>query len=247
MKRIAPLVFVAIIAVLAFSCSKEDSIHNDPASSYKIKTYSEALYIPGLLDSTESFALIYDNHDRIIHLQSTTSPGTRIQYTYSGDQYVMEFIIDGHLSIHNTCYLNHLSLVDSSIQYEYNDTTITRYIYNDNKQLVQQHLYDYTKFMGAKLFKTITYTYDVNGLLAGETDGTVVTTYKYDRVINNTVNAGMPYMPLPKQLPTQAIHVNGLDTETTDYTYNFDSKNRLIDDVAVESNGVTRTRTYTYF
>lgn len=248
MRLIAPLALVAIMAVTALSCSKEESVDNGSRSKNRVKTYTESLVIPGVYQYSETYNLFYDNEDRVIRLQSTTRPNSKIEYTYSGDHFVMQIIVDGKVSIHNTFYLNAHSLVDSSVQYDENhDTTVTKYVYNANKQLIQQRIYDYTTLMGASLDEMINYTYDGNGLMTKETDADGETTYIYDKVINNNVTIVAPYMPVPVRLPTQTIHESGGDTETIDYTYSFDGSNRLISDQAVSSAGGTSSRTYTYY
>jgi hypothetical protein len=248
MKLLAPLALIALMAVTALSCSKEESVNNGSNSKNRIKTYTEAVNIPGVFQYSETFNLFYDDKNRVTRMQSTTRPDTKFEYTYSSDHFVMEIIVSGQMSIHNTFYLNGNSLVDSSVQYDNNhDTTVTKYVYNNNKQLIQQRIYTYTTIMGASLDEMINYTYDANGLMIKEIDADGETTYKYEKVINNNVNIGAPYMPLPVRLPTQTIHESGGDTETIDYTYNFDSSNRLISQLAVSSEGGTSTLTYTYY
>jgi hypothetical protein len=248
MKKLAPLVFIALIAVLAFSCTKEESVNNRPGSKHKLKSYSISVIEPGGVPYTESFDLFYDDQDRIVQAKATNLPNSGFEYTYFPDHYIMEITGNGQVLVHGTFYLNNNMMVDSLFQYNNEqDTTVTKYVYNNNKQLIQQRFYDYSTFFGASLTSTLNYQYDANGLLTTETDGNLEITYVYDKVIHNTVTTGAPYMPMPKQLPTQAIYKMGLDTETIDYTYNFDSQNRLISEVAVASGGGMSTTTYTYF
>jgi hypothetical protein len=248
MKKTTSLVLAALLMVAGMSCQKEESVNPPPNSTNKIKTYTEDVTFQGG-HIAETFNVNYDNKDRVISLVSATTPSSRFEYKYASDRFEMDIYVVGNLTIHGTFYLNSSgTLVDSVMQYnDTEDTTLTKYVYNGNKQLVQQREYEYSKQTGPVLFGTTYYTYDANGLVIKEKDDDYETTYKYDKVIKNTVNIGAPYMPLPIQLPTQTITTDGSDTETVNYTYTFDSKNRLATEKAEISAGGTVIKTYTYY
>ena len=248
MKLLVPLTLVALLAVAGMSCQKEESVNHNPNAVNKIKTYTEDVTVPGVGHYAETFNVNYDNKDRVVSLVSVNSPTTRWEYKYSNDHFDMDIYAQGVLTIHATFYLNSsATLVDSMMQYnDTQDTMLTKYVYNGNKQLVQEREYDYTKQTGPTLYNTINFTYDANGVMIKEKDDDTETTYTYAQVIKNTVNIGAPYMPLPIQLPTQSVTTDGADTETADYTYTFDSVKRLTSEKSVTTSGVIVIKSYTY-
>lgn len=249
MKIITPLALATLFVIAVSSCQKEESVNNPVNTVNKIKTYTEDVTLPDGTHFTEAFQVNYDNQNRVISLVSASSPLSRFEYRYASDHFDLDIYVAGILSIHNTFYLNSSgTLADSAMQYNItNDTTLTKYVYNNNKQLVQQREYDYTKQTGPQLYNTINYTYDANGLMIKEADDDYETTYRYDQVIKNNITIGAPYMPLPIQLPTQSITTGGSDTETVNYTYAFDSRNRLITESSVSSSGAKAIKSYTYY
>lgn len=254
--KIIKTFFVVSAIILSFSsCQKPITDHtypgNPPSSvSNKVKTYTEDVTQPTGEHQVVTYNLTYDAEDRLVSLISTTSPGDKFLYTYNNDNtYVGEIYGNNALSIHEVFFINSLSLVDSTFQFnDTNDSTTEKYFYNSNKQLVTVKEYTYTKASGSVPDNITTYTYDNNGNQITETDNfSGTTTFDYYPDLLYNINVGLVYFTVPKNLIKTATNSSGGPTLTALHTYTFDNNKRVISDKTTTSNGVVGIKSYTYF
>ena len=151
------------------------------------------------------------------------------------------------LSVHELFFINNLSFVDSTFQYDNtHDSTTEKYFYNSGKQLVTLKEYDYSKITGAQLTNTHNYTYDNTGNVILEADNFSTTSYTYYTDLKNTLSLGQTYFPQTVNLAKTSTYTSGSITITTNMTYTFDSSNRLSSEKDVLSTGDVYIKTYTY-
>lgn len=242
-----PAAFAGIL--FFFSCSKETSISNDtPLSGAWPKTYTEDVTSSSLGHVVETFNLSYDGDHRMVSMVSASNPGNKFLYQYNGSSsYTMDLYLNNELNIHEKLWVNSLSFIDSTFQYnDTHDTLTEKYIYNSAKQLIQKNEYDYSTANGSVLSNTTHYTYDNNGNLIKESDDYSTTQYDYYFDKPYSLNFSAAYFPLPKYFVKTETYDDGSDIVTLTHTYTFDGSNRLISDKAVSSDGGIVIKSYTY-
>ncbi len=151
MKPTSFLAGICLTALLFCSCQKEietfpsgsDSTINNTAL---VKKYTEDISTINMPDEhfTDSFALNYDDKDRLLSMVSLKPlSGNKFLYTYTAaDSFTLDLIDNNIVSIHEIFYLNGFSLVDSTLQYnDTHDTSTEKYTYNAGKQLLQADAY----------------------------------------------------------------------------------------------------------
>jgi len=124
--KILPAAFFG--ALLFFSC-KKNADNTSPAASSLPKTYTEAITSSVLGNSTTTYNLTYDANNRIISVTSASSAGSRFTYQYnSNNTYTMDLYNSNVLSVHELFFINNLSFVDSTFQYDNtHDSTTEKY------------------------------------------------------------------------------------------------------------------------
>jgi hypothetical protein len=245
------LFYILIVFIFA-SCQKEFS-NNDPGTSQsilKVKTYTEDITSGGT-HSAITFNLAYDASNRLTSMISAASSGDKFVFQYSNSSYTMDLYNSNVVSIHEVFFVNSNQFVDSTVQYDDGQDTMTeKYIYNSALQLTTLKEYDYSQLTGAVLFNVENYTYDSNGnmIQSTESDNNSVTTYDYYSNLVNDVHIFTPYLPGSKNLvKTTASNIGGTIT-TINHTYTFDSENRLSTETATEdTTGDVVIKTYTYY
>ena len=252
MKRITLIAAVATVIVTLSSCQKETASNNPlPAQSLKVKTYKEDVRSILWGNFATTYNLSYDGNDRLVNMVDATDPGNKFVWAYpSSSKYTMDLFSGNIFELHVDYFLNSHSLIDSSFQYNStSDTSTEKYIYNPAHQVTKLYEYDYYG-NGPELWNITTYTYDVAGnLVKSEDTDDFVYTYEYytDKVY--TLPETIP-VTVPKEkanLVKKVTFTDGFDTETVNYTYTFDNKDRISTTRYDISNGDVVILTYTYF
>lgn len=241
------------LAFIVSSCQKEIKgeliIPIDTLQvSDRIKTFTQDISTSSIQYS-ETFTLTYDNSGRVINLVSAQIPGNYFNYNYAADNtYTLDIVQDSISSIHIKYFLNSFSLVDSSIQWnDANDTSTEKYTYNSSRQLVNLKQYNYTLAGGSVLYNSHDYSYDSNGNLSEETDGTSTTKYDYYTNYLNNISIGERYFYTNTHLTKTTYYATGSSNGKLDHTYTFDSNNRVLTEKQVSSAGDVILKTYTYY
>jgi hypothetical protein len=180
---------------------------------------------------------------------SASSPGDKFIYQYnSNNTYTLDLYNSNILSIHEVFFINSsLSLFDSTFQYnDTKDSSTEKYIYDSNKQLVTLKQYYYSAVNGAVLWNTHNYSYDTYGNMIQDTDNTTTVSYTYYGNLLNTLLIGSVYETQNKYLVKTTSFQSGGNIIAINYTYTFDSSNRVTSQKAVASNGDVIIKTYTY-
>lgn len=250
-------IFVLLTAIALFSsCQKEfDSASlpvgtpSDSSSetvSFKVKTYTEDVTSFSQHSAT-TYNLTYDTRDRIISIISVSSPGDKFVYEYTNNTFSVDLYNLNQLSIHSNYFINSLSLVDSSFQYnDTNDTMTEKYLYNSVKQLIQLEEYDYSTQTGAVLSNSHYYIYDNNGNMLKDSTANAIITYEYyDDLLDNLL-MGTSYSRPNKNLVKTTTYTEGGIAVTINHTYTFDNYNRQTSEKAVASNGDVVIKSYIY-
>ena len=243
---IKSIFFVFTVAMLLFSCKKDDTIA-DKAPAYKIKTYSESV-TSGSYQISYTFNVNYDSQDRIVSLVSTAGAGDRFEWHYEPGKVTMEIFGSNALAIHEEFYLNKNNFPDST--YQYNDTqdySTERYIYNSGKQLTTRYDYDFYPGYGSSLYNTVNYVWDSNGNIVKEIDQNGTTSYEYDLTHPSVVKALVDFMPASKNLVTKTSFSDGGSTIVFNHAYTFDAENRVSTETITSNTGETAVRSYTYY
>lgn len=241
-----------IVLVLLSSCQKEASNTPLPAASLKIKTYTEDVRSAILGNSVTTYNFNYDGNDRMTSMADASNPGNKFVFAYpSSSKYTMDLFIDNIFELHVDYLLNSQLLIDSSFQYNNTeDTSSEKYVYNPAHQLVKLYEYEYYS-TGPDLWNTTTYTYDGAGNLvkSEDTDGYV---YTYEYYTDKLVL--MPQL-IPVMVANQKVNLikkltlteSGTVTGSANYTYTFDSKDRISTIRHDYSDNDVVIKTFTYF
>lgn len=246
MKNVKTLSTAFLSALLFFAC-KKDPGNSGSSALYRPKTYTETITSTSLGNSSTTYNLTYDGNNRIISLAAASGTGNKFVYQYnSNNTYTMDLYNSNVLSIHEVFFINSLSFVDSTFQYnDTNDSTTEKYFYNANKQLIKVNQYDYTKATGGILSDTHNYTYDNAGNVIKDADINSTLVYAYGD-LRNPLSLGQLYLPVNPNLPKMTTLMEGGITIINTQTYTFDSNNRLISEKDVLSTGDVFVKSYTY-
>lgn len=252
MKKNLTTLAVTINCIILFTSCQKNAGGDLPASTDRVKTYTEDVTSSVSGHTVTTFNLSYDGSNRITALVSASDPGNKITYTYSSANVISSDLYNaGVLQIHEDSYLVNNRL-DSTYQYNSDgDTTTEKYFYNSSGDWTKSYEYDYSKVTGSDLSNTITYTYDANGnqLKAEGTDSNVeIYEYYADKVYLHPL-IGPSLIPVVKHnlIKTLTITSNGYPVGTLTYTYTFDSNDRISTEKAVADDGSVIVKTYTYF
>lgn len=214
------------------------------------ETYTEDVRNDIIGNSVTTYDLSYDVNNRITGITATPAPPSiNFVYTYPAQGSVtMDLFEGGILNIHEMMWLNASSWLDSTFQFDDSgDTTTEKYIYNGNKQLIQQKTYDYSSSV-AILDNILNYTYDNLGNVISSVDnqGTTIT-YTYYTNLPNTLNLGQTFLPQSPYFIKTATLNSGGSTETATHYYTFDSNNRLVkDSTSTPEISLIAIKSYTY-
>jgi len=245
--------FVLFIAAITFSsCEKEFNYMITPSGSpsnsmsSKVKAYTEDV-ASSSGHSVTTFNLSYDTKDRITSLISATLPGDKFVYQYTNNSFSVDIYNSNQLSIHSVYFINSLSLVDSSIQYnDTKDTMTEKYLYNSGKQLIKLQEYDYSTPAGPVLSSIHYHSYDNSGNLLKDSAANAVINYAYYNDLPDNLSMGQAYSQRNKNLVKTTTYTEGSTTETINHTYTFDNYNRLLTEKATAGSGEVVTKSYTY-
>jgi hypothetical protein len=245
--------FAVVIVVLA-SCQKEaGNAPPLPGESLKLKTYTEDVTSAFYGNSVTTYNISYDGSDRLTGMADAGNPGNKFVFAYpTASKYSLDLFVSNVFELHVDYLLNGLKLVDSSFQYNNTgDTMSEKYIYNPSMQVSTLLQYDYSSVYGPSLEVTTHYTYDGAGnLVKSEDSDQYVTTYEYysDKIylMPQVIPMAVPNKKanLPKKM---TIAESGTVQASVDYTYTFDSKDRISTVREEYSDGDVVVKTYTYF
>ena len=245
MKNLTRLTAVLLITGI-FSCKKGNDASVD--SSALPKTYTEDLRSSALTTKVV-YNLTYDSKNRLISLAAIPEPSiVKFVYQYPDDKTVtLDLYNSNQLSIHEKFWLNSISLVDSTFQYDdTQDTSTEKYFYDPNHLLTTVNNYDYANSISILSNKT-QYSYDNNGNALTQADYSGTTNFTYYTDLPYTLSVGQPYLSVPKYfIKTASSNASGSLVTATHY-YKFDSNNRLIQDSAYISGvDAIAIKSYTY-
>jgi hypothetical protein len=242
------LAFFTLALCLMASCKKNGGTGSS-GNSNKLKQYIESEQAGGI-NYTDTFAVTYDNDNRITSL---AAPNLKFLYTYQSKSFTLDLYENSALSIHEVSYLNGSSYVDSTFQYDdTNDTTTEGFIFN-GAQLTSMITYSYSSY-GTSVDSRDDYTYDNNGDVTKDTqtDGqgnvNMITTYTYTTdPLNVTINPAYSAQQ-SKYLPATQTLTDGSGNHlgTITYTYVFDGSKRLTKETDAADNGDVGVKTYVY-
>jgi len=226
------LYLVLAATIFSTSCTKDNNSSNSNSSS-RPKTYTEDVRSSIIGNSLTTYDLTYDAKDRLTAIAAIPAPPSiNFVYTYtSANTVTMDLYQGGILDIHEILWLNSSSYLDTTFQYDNTgDTTTEKYIYNGNKQVIQENIYDYST-SGTSLYSMTTYSYDNLGNVITSVDNLGNTiSYSYYTNLPNNLNLGQTFLPQPINfIKTEILNANGT-IETVNHYYTFDSNNRLIED-----------------
>jgi hypothetical protein len=259
MKRILSFFPIITLSIVLFtSCGKEYSSTTGskaPVASTKVKTYTEDITSNYLGNSYTTYDLSYDATDRLVSIISRTNSGDKSLYTFpSNNLFKMDLYNSGNLAIHEDFFLNGNLFVDSTFQYnDTQDSSTEKYVYNANNQLITIKEYNYSRITGSELVNVTTNTYDGNGDLTESSDlNSNVDTYEYylDLIYATPIVPGPVNINSTKKghlVKKHTIKSNNFLIGSADYTYTFDSSNRISTEKAVGTDGSVIIKTYTYF
>lgn len=246
--------FPAVIAlvILFSSCQKEPGNNLPPTGQLKLKTYTEDVRSAILGNSVTTYNFNYDGNDRMTSMVDAANPGNKFVFAYpSSSKYTMDLFIDNIFELHVDYLLNSQLLIDSSFQYNNTeDTSAEKYVYNPAHQLIKLYEYDYYS-TGPDLWNTTAYTYDGAGnLVKSEDTDDYMYTYEYytDKLYV------LPQL-IPVMVANQKVNLikkltlteSGTVTGSADYTYTFDSKDRISTIRHDYNDNDVVIKTFTYF
>lgn len=248
MRNSNPCLILASILFLA-SCTKDNSTSNSNSSSLP-KTYTEDVRSSIIGNSLTTYDLSYDGNGRLTALTAIPSPPTiNFVYTYPAANTVnMDLYEGGVLNIHEIMWLNSSSWLDTTYQYDNaGDTTTEKYIYNGNKQVVQENIYNYSS-SGTSLYNATYYTFDNLGNVVSSVDNQGVSiSYTYYTNLPYTLKIGQTFLPPPINFIKTQVYNSGGTIETANHYYTFDGNNRLIEDSSYTAEvDLIAIKSYTY-
>lgn len=226
------------VLILFASCQKELAVDEKLQISFLVKTAQETRN--GVVTTTN---FTYDNNGRVVTATSTS--GENKLYNYSSNSFTVTTYKGTALSKTDVYYLNSLMLVDSAVHFGLTDTTSTKYTYDANKQLIQVKDYRVVNSQST-LTKTDTAEYDGNGNISREyTTNNVQISYEYTQ-FPYTLNVGLIYVTTNKYLLKTSTYTGIINT-VLNFSYTFDSSNRLTNQTVVDNTGNTIViEDYTY-
>lgn len=222
----------------------------------RIVAYVEETNIIGMM-ANDSFLLTYDNMNRLTRMRSAISGlGTVYNYNHSNG-FSFEITTSATGYIRDRILVNSNGLVDTSWQYDDNaDTTTFKWVYNANKQLIEERNYGYKALTGASLNERLVYNYNAQGnlneIIEYDKTGIVLSreTYTYTMFNGNYFNPLISnfYPVMSTKLPaTRTILTTGVVIPINlVYTYVFDSQNRLIKSTGTVAGFGSEVKKYYY-
>lgn len=239
---------VAFLGALLFFSCKKDSGNSGGSSVSRPKKYTETITSSVLGNSSTTYNLTYDANGRIISMADASGSGDKFVYQYNANNtFTMDLYNSNVLSIHEIFFINSLSYIDSTFQYNNTgDSSTEKYFYNAGKQLVKEKEYDYSKASGARLSNTHNYSYDNNGNPILDVDDNTSIAYTYYSDLKNTLSLGQLYFPQPLNLAKTTTFTSGGSAITKNQSYTFDGSNRLASEKDVLQTGDVVVKTYTY-
>ncbi len=252
MKKI--ILFAAVIAVALSSCQKEaGNTPQLPTESIKVRTYTEDIRSAYYGNSVTTYNLSYDASDRLTGMADNANPGNKFVFAYpTASKYTFDLFMDNAFELHVDYLLDGQSRVDSSFQFvNTGDTMTEKYSYDAAGRVSMLRQYDYSTISGISLEITSHYTYDGAGNLvkAEDSEGYVDTFEYYADKVYLTPQIIPALVPGEKAslVKKMTLAEDGTLLGTIDYTYTFDSKDRISTTRQETSDGDVVVKMYTYF
>ncbi|HEX2935655.1 MAG TPA: hypothetical protein VHO72_09915 [Bacteroidales bacterium] len=231
-----------VLLAFVYSCKKDEETEN-PATENVPLIATRAITYPGssnvdstyyVYDSQGRYAGYYDNHKQ------------RVDITYSGSNVIYKAYDDNTLKYTDTYTLNAQGMATQLVRTGAVSGT-EKYIYNNANQLTHSvsmfygsHDTTFYSYEGDNFTQSIT-RYEENSVV---TRDTIRFEYYTDKVSTvNPANYGATFMgPSSKNL----IRKKTMRQIIRDYTYEFDSQNRVIKETSANGDNVVNTVHYTY-
>jgi len=106
MKKNIALITTIVACIISCSSCQKNGSDNLPASTDKVKTYTEDIISPGIGHSVMTFNLTYDANDRIISIASATDPHFKTSFSYNSANAYMSDTYSGSDQITEYFYYN---------------------------------------------------------------------------------------------------------------------------------------------
>ncbi|MFY8129107.1 MAG: hypothetical protein ACOVMM_12065 [Chitinophagaceae bacterium] len=250
MKKLKTIALVITVCTF-FSCTKTES-NNTVSLTDFVKTIS-------VTDGSVTYKdeIFYDSQGRIDSINKENGYG-RFIYKYPTTNKIIGQLIrnsNNELQIYIEVYLNSSNLQDSAFQYNNTkDSSSEKCVYNAQGQLINFKRYRIKNKVTTHIISETVYEYNPSGNVIRET-----TTYHGGTtpVITNYTYTNTPFVfkygtlyPYPYQIPNHLVlrkTVAGTFTQTSDYSYTFDNKNRVSTEKEVRNSSVSIVTNYTYY
>ncbi|HVY76356.1 MAG TPA: hypothetical protein VG890_16115 [Puia sp.] len=247
-KLLAPAALTGIFTLS--TCKKDNSAPGNHAASLP-KAMTKEVVSVWLGTQKDSSLLSYDGENRLTSIVSVTTPGFKITYQYNSDNTVEMNELSGQAEIYNKIWIGANHYADSVYRYNNEtDTTGTKYTYNASNQLIQQQNYVYSHLVNPYPYpgNRYLYSYDNNGNATREDNDLATTLYEYYTNLVNpfSLTSLETFVPMMKNLVKTETTASGGSTLVITHTYQFDDKNRLIEDAAVGDDGRSDIWRYYY-
>ncbi len=232
-----------VLLAFVYSCKKDEDTDNPvtenvPLIATRAISYEEHPEI----DST---SFLYDDKGRCTWFGDSND---RTDVTYSGSNVVFTSYEDDVLDYTDTYTLNELGMASMQVRTQPGrNNSSEKYIYNSKNQLIktvviENGIQDTTfYFYDGDNVATMVTRYEENSIVTSDTTRFEYYTDKISTV--EMANLGFPFIgPRNKNIIKKTKRRYG----TTDFTYEFDSKNRVIKETATSNGSVNHYVHYTY-
>ena len=251
---------LVIVTISLFACKKDGGGNSNSSLAGNVKTKIETYQFGNGPLNSDTFDFSYDSQIRLTTMVARSGK-LKFNYTYLSNNITkFDMYETGNvLSIHEDYFNNSNGTIDSTFQYNNTkDSSTEKYTYNSSNQLIKLQRYDYSINGGSIPARKDEYTYDAIGNMISDKEyfqSTLnnIETYSYTNYSNSFLIGTTWIQPFSTKLPLQKIKSfpTSTDIYTSDFSYIFDSNNR----VATETQKVSRNGTlqatainyYTYY
>ncbi|MEO6722625.1 MAG: hypothetical protein ABIN67_19805 [Ferruginibacter sp.] len=245
---------LAAVIILFSACQKEPDPFVSNVSDKVISYTEDVTSVSGGYHSVTTYNISYDANNRVVSIVSATNNGDKFLLAYpAANKYTLDLYNMNTLSIHEDFFLTSDSFLDSAFQYnDTQDSSTEKYFYNSNKQLIKMNEYDYSIVSGSILNNSTSYVYNNEGDLITTTDSFKnIDTYEYFSNLSYAlpVIIGPPNSTANKKSHLVKKHTltsNGSFVGSADFTYTFDSSDRISTEKALINDGSIVIKTYQY-
>ena len=257
MKKQAIYLFLAYALCSATSCKKDSSSSSSNSGLLgMVKSLSEKITSTVTGNRYTKVNFNYDSQGRLSSMIDSSNSGNKELYNYpTSNGFTLDIYEYNMLQIHYSNTFDSKKNILST--YQYNNTKDTtwdtfNYTFNTKNQITTAS--DFEKWVDSLGIKdstnTVTnYTYDANGNVITETDNQGSTSsYTYYTTTYTAPTNIFPNQPFLGNLVKSKTTSYGGSPIIVNYTYTFDSMNRVSTKTAISDAGSTTIiTTYTYY